>query len=106
LSGRENVLTKPFKLLQQAEFSWNSGRLWLNTREVRFAICNEIFQDWTIEAVLEYCARLGYDGVEIAPFTLAKTVGDISPLQRRQLRAAAARAGLALCGLHWLLAHT
>jgi len=71
---------------------------------MRFAICNEIFQGWSPEAVLEYCAKLGYDGLEIAPFTLAKTVSEISPLQRRQLRQAAARAGVEICGLHWLLA--
>jgi sugar phosphate isomerase/epimerase len=73
---------------------------------MRFAICNEIFQDWTHEAVLEYCAKLGYHGIEIAPFTLAKTVGEISPLQRRQLRESASRAGVTICGLHWLLART
>ncbi|HEY3860817.1 MAG TPA: sugar phosphate isomerase/epimerase family protein [Verrucomicrobiae bacterium] len=73
---------------------------------MRFAICNEIFQGWTIEATLEYCAKLGYGGLEIAPFTLAKTVGEISPAQRRHLRQAAERAGVALCGLHWLLAKT
>jgi sugar phosphate isomerase/epimerase len=73
---------------------------------MRFAICNEIFQGWTPEAALDYCAKLGYEGLEIAPFTLAKTVGEISAPQRRQLRQAAARAGVALCGLHWLLAKT
>src|SRR5580658_3527658 len=42
---------------------------------MRFAICNEIFQGWTTEATLEYCAKLGYEGLEIAPFTFAKTEG-------------------------------
>jgi sugar phosphate isomerase/epimerase len=73
---------------------------------MRFAICNEIFQGWKTEATLEYCAQLGYEGLEIAPFTLAKTVGEISTPQRRHIRQAAARAGVALCGLHWLLAKT
>jgi sugar phosphate isomerase/epimerase len=73
---------------------------------MRFAICNEIFQGWTPEAILEYCAKLGYNGLEIAPFTLAKTVNEISPQQRRQLREAAARSGVDICGLHWLLART
>jgi sugar phosphate isomerase/epimerase len=88
------------------DFSWKSGRFWLNTSNMRFAICNEIFQGWTTEATLEYCAKLGYDGLEIAPFTLAKAVGEISPLQRRHLRKAAVRAGVEICGLHWLLART
>jgi sugar phosphate isomerase/epimerase len=73
---------------------------------MRFAICNEIFQGWTNEAVLEYCAKLGYGGLEIAPFTLAKSVTEISTQQRRQCREAAARAGMEICGLHWLLAKT
>jgi sugar phosphate isomerase/epimerase len=73
---------------------------------MRFAICNEIFQGWTPEAVLDYCAKIGYDGLEIAPFTLAKTVGEISQAQRRHIREAAARSGVEICGLHWLLAKT
>lgn len=73
---------------------------------MRFAICNEIFQGWTNEAVLEYCAKLGYGGLEIAPFTLAKNVAEISAQQRRQCRESAARAGMEICGLHWLLAKT
>jgi sugar phosphate isomerase/epimerase len=73
---------------------------------MRFSICNEIFQGWKPEATLEYCARLGYEGLEIAPFTLAKTVGEISLQERRHLREAAARAGMEICGLHWLLART
>ncbi len=73
---------------------------------MRLAICNEIFQGWSPEAVIEYCAQVGYDGLEIAPFTLAKTVGEVSAQQRRLVREAAERAGLAICGLHWLLART
>jgi sugar phosphate isomerase/epimerase len=73
---------------------------------MKFAICNEIFQGWTIETVLEYCARLGYDAVEIAPFTLAKTVTDVTLPERIRVREAAARLGLEICGLHWLLAKT
>jgi sugar phosphate isomerase/epimerase len=73
---------------------------------MKLAICNEIFQGWSIDAVLEYCAKLGYDGVEIAPFTLAKTAGEITPDARRRLRETAARLGIEICGLHWLLART
>jgi sugar phosphate isomerase/epimerase len=73
---------------------------------MKFAICNEIFQGWTTQAVFEYCARIGYNGVEIAPFTLAKRVGDISQADRRQIRETAVRCGVEVCGLHWLLAQT
>jgi sugar phosphate isomerase/epimerase len=73
---------------------------------MKLAICNEIFQGWPIEAALEYCARAGYNGIEIAPFTLAKTVGEITAGVRRDLREKAAGLGLEICGLHWLLART
>ena len=45
---------------------------------MKLAICNEMFEDWKIEDVFAYTAGLGYDAVEIAPFTLAESVVDIS----------------------------
>jgi sugar phosphate isomerase/epimerase len=73
---------------------------------MKFAICNEIFKDWKIDDVFNYCAKLGYDAVEVAPFTLAKDVKEISPGERQRIRAAAARAGVAISGIHWVLVQT
>ena len=73
---------------------------------MKFGVCNEIFQGWEIEAVMEYAAGIGYDGIELAPFTLARTVTEVSPARRRQIRSAAERLGIEICGLHWLLAKT
>jgi sugar phosphate isomerase/epimerase len=73
---------------------------------MRFGVCNEIFQGWEIELVMEYAAGIGYDGVELAPFTLARTVTEISQVRRLHLRDTAARLGIEICGLHWLLAKT
>lgn len=70
---------------------------------VKFGICNEIFKDWKIDDVFTYCARIGYDAVEIAPFTLAKYVTEISAAERRRIRDSAARAGIAISGIHWVL---
>jgi sugar phosphate isomerase/epimerase len=70
---------------------------------MRFAICNEIFRDWKIDDVFAYAARLGYDGVEIAPFTLANAVTDISAGERLRIREAAARSRIAIAGIHWVL---
>ncbi len=70
---------------------------------MKFAICNEIFKDWKIDDVFTYCARIGYDAVEVAPFTLAKYVTDISAAERQRIRASAARAGVAISGIHWVL---
>ena len=71
---------------------------------MKFGICNEIFQGWKIDDVFAYGARLGYDAVEIAPFTLAKYVTDIPAVERARIRAAAARASIAISGIHWVLA--
>ena len=73
---------------------------------MRFAICNEIFQGWSIDDTLAYAAQAGYDAVEIAPFTLAKSVTDIPAAERQRIRAAAARHGIAVSGIHWVLVQT
>ena len=70
---------------------------------MKIAICNELFERWDIEKVFEYAAQLGYNGVELAPFTLGETVADISAAKRKGIRTAAAKAGIEIVGLHWLL---
>lgn len=70
---------------------------------VRFAICNEIYQGWKLEDSLAHAAQLGYAGVEIAPFTLANSVTDLSSGERQRIRDLAARHQIAVVGLHWLL---
>jgi len=69
-----------------------------------FAICNETFGDWPWDRVCRFVAETGYQGVEIAPFTFAQAVTDVSPEQRRLIRRQAEDAGLEIVGLHWLLA--
>jgi sugar phosphate isomerase/epimerase len=70
---------------------------------MRFAICNEIFQDFPLEEQFAIAARLGYDAVEVAPFTLAKHVTDITGAQREQIVSLAAQHGLEIAGIHWVL---
>src|SRR5256886_207215 len=76
------------------------------TSAMKFAICNEIFQGWKIEDAFACAAKVGYDAVEIAPFTIANFVTDISASERQKIRDLAARAGLAISGIHWVLAQT
>ena len=45
---------------------------------MKFGICNEIFKDWSLEDTFAFAKKAGYDQVEIAPFTIAKSVLDIS----------------------------
>ena len=70
---------------------------------MKISICNELFQGWPIEKVFDYAAQLGYDGVEIAPYTLADSVTEISPSKRKAIRRAAEQSGVEIVGLHWLL---
>jgi sugar phosphate isomerase/epimerase len=70
---------------------------------MKFAICNEIFQSWKLADTLACAARLGYAGVEIAPFTLANSVTDVSAAERRAVREGAARHGVEIAGIHWVL---
>jgi sugar phosphate isomerase/epimerase len=70
---------------------------------MKFGICNETFQGWKIDDVFTYCAKIGYDAVEVAPFTLAKYVTDISAAERQRIRESAARAGVEISGIHWVL---
>jgi sugar phosphate isomerase/epimerase len=70
---------------------------------VQFGICNEIFRGWSLADTFRYAAQAGYDLVEIAPFTIARTVMEISATQRTEIREAAARANIGISGLHWVL---
>jgi sugar phosphate isomerase/epimerase len=70
---------------------------------MKFAICNEIFRDWKLDDVFAHAAKLGYDGVEIAPFTLANSVSEISGAERARIRDTARRNNIQIAGIHWLL---
>jgi len=74
---------------------------------MKFGICNEIFKDWNdIDRTIAYVREAGYDGLEIAPFTLAASVTDISDSTRKAIARRAEQEGLDIVGLHWLLAGT
>lgn len=73
---------------------------------MRYAICNETFEGWDHPRVCRFVAELGYQGLEIAPFTLARSIEEVPAERRRELRRQAEDHGLTLLGLHWLLAKT
>jgi sugar phosphate isomerase/epimerase len=73
---------------------------------MKFAICNETFQDWPFDRAFAFAAECGYTGIEIAPFTIAGNAFDISKARRAEVRRQAEAAGLEVVGLHWLLAKT
>lgn len=73
---------------------------------MKFAICQELFEGWEWERQCQAIASFGYAGIELAPFTLAKRIGDVDATRRQEIRTIAESYGLSICGLHWLLAKT
>lgn len=73
---------------------------------MKYAICNETFQDWPFEKAFAYAAQVGYTGIEIAPFTLGGPIAGFGAEKRAILKGQIAGAGLECVGLHWLLART
>jgi sugar phosphate isomerase/epimerase len=73
---------------------------------MKYAICNETFGDWSHEKAFAYAKQAGYDGVEIAPFTLGADANSIGEATKDQIRRLADEHELEVIGLHWLLAKT
>jgi sugar phosphate isomerase/epimerase len=73
---------------------------------MKFAICQELFEGWDWARQCRFSAELGYTGLEVAPFTLAPRITDVTAARRLELRKIAAEHGVTVCGLHWLLAKT
>jgi D-psicose/D-tagatose/L-ribulose 3-epimerase len=69
----------------------------------RFAICNELFEKRPFAEVCRKLRTLGYEGIELAPFTLGEDPATLTQAGRVEIGAQIADAGLRFVGLHWLL---
>ena len=76
------------------------------TTTMKFAFCNEMFGDRPFEDAFRAARDLGYTGVEIAPFTLAKDAFEVTEAQCDSVKRLVADLGMEVVGLHWLLAKT
>jgi D-psicose/D-tagatose/L-ribulose 3-epimerase len=70
---------------------------------MRLSLCNEVLSPLPFAAQCALAAELGYDGLEIAPFTLSDDPLSLTAAERQVIRRAVEEAGLAVTGLHWLL---
>ena len=70
---------------------------------MEIALCNEVLQPLPFEEQCRFAAALGYDGLEVAPFTLADDPMDLSDADAATFRRMAGDHGLTIEGLHWLL---
>lgn len=75
-----------------------------------------MFQSWSLENQFEALAAWGYDGMEIAPFSLdpvftsgaceIMSLERISKVIRKRVVSCAQKNHIAVSGLHWILANT
>ena len=70
---------------------------------MKISLCNEVLAELTLERQCEVAAALGYDGLEVAPFTLAEAPERITAPRRGGSARVVEAAGLRVTGLHWLL---
>jgi sugar phosphate isomerase/epimerase len=70
---------------------------------MKFGICNETYQGWDLARACADAAEAGYQGIEIAPFTLADDPRQITDVAAQAAGRTAKDAGLEVIGLHWLL---
>ncbi len=78
---------------------------------MKLAICNEMFARPVAADTFSTIRKLGYTGVEIAPFTLLAgeepfDVRNVPAERTVRVRTEIERAGLEVVGIHWLLAKT
>jgi len=73
---------------------------------MRFALCNELCVDWDFARVCCLAADAGFDAVEIAPYTLAPSIDQVTDAQVADMLRSARHFGVQIVGLHWLLAKT
>lgn len=72
--------------------------------EIKHAVCNELFGDIEFERCCDLLADAGFDGIEIAPFTLFDQSGGFRNQAAEETAAALKKSALDFAGLHWLLA--
>lgn len=70
---------------------------------MKFGICNETWQGWDFGRTCGEIAAAGYDGVEVAPFTVNDDPRELTEADASDAGKIARSAGLEVIGLHWLL---
>lgn len=70
---------------------------------MKYAVCNELFTTCSFQEACRLTVQYGFQGIEIAPFTLAEDPRELNPAQIREIKDSIQGAGLQCVGLHWLL---
>lgn len=68
----------------------------------KLSVCNELYGETDFAESCRSLKRAGWDGVEIAPFTLLRDATRLPAARRREVRDIVGSEGLEFVGLHWL----
>jgi sugar phosphate isomerase/epimerase len=68
----------------------------------RLAVCNELFEKTPFAEQCREIKKAGWQGIEIAPFTLQIDATTLPAARRREVRDVIISEGLEFVGLHWL----
>lgn len=78
--------------------------MFYNRPDVELSLCNEVLREFPFSEQCRLARDFGYDGLEIAPFTLDENPHRIPIEKMRQFSNVAADSGISITSLHWLLA--
>ena len=70
---------------------------------MKLSFCNEPFKEIPFEEACAIVSDVGYDGIELAPFTFHEDIRELDQQERSKIRKTAEDAGLEVVGIHWLL---
>ena len=73
-----------------------------SSQPFRLSVCNELYGDTDFAASCRSIKQAGWDGIEIAPFTLMQDATQLPKDRRREVRDIIESEGLDFVGLHWL----
>lgn len=69
---------------------------------MKLALCNEVLLPMTLAEQCAFAREIGYDGLEIAPFTLADDPAALDAAAIKEIRDTVESHGLVVSSLHWL----
>lgn len=72
--------------------------------QLKINLCTEVVRELDFRGQCAFARAMGYDGLEVAPFTLAADPTTLSDSRIAEFRRIADGEGVAVAGLHWLLA--
>lgn len=70
---------------------------------MKISLCNEVIATLSFEDQCRFIRATGYDGIEIAPFTLGEEPHKLPASKKKEVKKIAADYGVPVTGLHYLM---